>query len=302
MTTAEMLPLPIDSLSERIEAVEHQTRVAVLMLSGALCPVHNGHLEAMEVCRAAVQTIFGVPVAQGYLIPSSEQYVDNKQAKKGEPSLSLADRVRLCEVACQTHRPPAVGSAWLSVCPWGWHSSWALAEELAKVIPQRVDMKGMKLEVWEVAGADFALRCKLWRQPQSLEEQRHRRIVCLERQPATDTIRHEILRQHHHRTVTVTLPSIQQRQQQVTAHLVPFTHGNASASTLAADGGVFVLLCGAGVLMRLGDASSTRVREELGVDGGIGMVRAGWMSMEVVDAMKGMQWRQGWGRNRWSGG
>mmetsp|Transcript_7576 Transcript_7576/g.21693 ORF Transcript_7576/g.21693 Transcript_7576/m.21693 type:complete len:158 (+) Transcript_7576:528-1001(+) len=152
-------------------------------------------------------------------------------------------------------------------------------------------MRGIQLEVWEVAGADFALRRKLWRPPHSLDEQRHRRIICLERQPATDTIRHEIVRHTHHLPLTATV-----RQQHVTAHIVPFScHGN-----MLVVGGMFVLLTGAGTLMRLSDASSTRVRKELGRDGGREMVRAGWMSREVVEAMQGMHWRQegSYGRHR----
>mmetsp|Transcript_7576 Transcript_7576/g.21696 ORF Transcript_7576/g.21696 Transcript_7576/m.21696 type:complete len:140 (+) Transcript_7576:112-531(+) len=108
-----MLPLPTYTLSERIRDAQRQgkTRVAVLMLSGALNPVHNGHLEAMEVCRAAIETFFGVAVVQGYVIPSSERYVDGKQAKKGQPSLSLADRVTLCELpARHTGHPTGMGA------------------------------------------------------------------------------------------------------------------------------------------------------------------------------------------------
>ena len=54
---------------------------AVLLMTGALNPVHNGHLASLEFARQACEAQ-GVVVLGGFLSPSHDSYVGPKMARK----------------------------------------------------------------------------------------------------------------------------------------------------------------------------------------------------------------------------
>lgn len=81
--------------------------LVVLVTTGALCPVHSGHLEMMELARSEL-TRRGSIVLGGYLSPSHDAYVS---IKCGDRTLSAAHRVSLCEEAVRT-------SDWLMADRW----------------------------------------------------------------------------------------------------------------------------------------------------------------------------------------
>jgi NAD+ synthetase len=82
-------------------------RLAVLLSTGAFCPMHRGHLSMLERAREALEAQ-GIVVLGGFVSPSHDGYVDQKCASQNP---GAAQRVALCEEAVR-------GSDWLAVDPW----------------------------------------------------------------------------------------------------------------------------------------------------------------------------------------
>ena len=82
-------------------------RSAVLVTSGAFCPIHTGHLHMMESAKRAAERR-GWSVVGGFFAPDHDGYVS---VKCGDEALSAADRVYLAQVATEE-------STWLAVDPW----------------------------------------------------------------------------------------------------------------------------------------------------------------------------------------
>lgn len=80
----------------------------VLLSTGGFSPIHNGHLDMMELAKnTMVQQ--GHVVLGGYLSPSHDSYVSTKD--NGAARLLDVHRLRLCHEAVAT-------SEWLMVDPW----------------------------------------------------------------------------------------------------------------------------------------------------------------------------------------
>ena len=82
-------------------------RRAVLVASGAFCPIHTGHLHMMESAKRAAERR-GWSVVGGFFAPDHDGYVS---VKCGDEALSAAERVHLAQVATED-------STWLAVDPW----------------------------------------------------------------------------------------------------------------------------------------------------------------------------------------
>lgn len=91
----------------RPAAQDASRELFVLVSTGALCPVHAGHLDMMEQAKRTLEER-GKVVLGGYLAPDHDEYVS---AKCGESTLSAAQRVDLCERA-------VLDSDWLMVEHW----------------------------------------------------------------------------------------------------------------------------------------------------------------------------------------
>jgi nicotinic acid mononucleotide adenylyltransferase len=82
-------------------------RPAVILSTGAFCPIHAGHLAAMEEARAAAERA-GYDIVGGYLSPGHDEYI---RKKCGPAAIPAQERLLLCAAA-------AASSTWLSVDPW----------------------------------------------------------------------------------------------------------------------------------------------------------------------------------------
>ncbi len=105
------LTTPLHRVRERLAAARaggHEPEaLAVLVTTGALCPVHAGHVEMMNIARRALERR-GVHVLGGYLSPDHNGYVG---AKRGADALPASVRLARCEQAARA-------SDWLMVDPW----------------------------------------------------------------------------------------------------------------------------------------------------------------------------------------
>ncbi len=82
-------------------------RYAILVTSGAFCPIHKGHLQMMESARREAER-HGWNVVGGFVAPDHDGYVS---VKCGRETLSAPKRVCLAQVATEE-------SEWLAVDPW----------------------------------------------------------------------------------------------------------------------------------------------------------------------------------------
>jgi nicotinic acid mononucleotide adenylyltransferase len=82
-------------------------RYAVLVTSGAFCPIHRGHLQMMESARREAERR-GWKVVGGFFAPDHDGYVS---VKCGQETISAPTRVHLAQVATEE-------SEWLAVDPW----------------------------------------------------------------------------------------------------------------------------------------------------------------------------------------
>ncbi len=80
---------------------------AVLLCTGAYCPVHPGHVELMELARARVEQA-GFSVIGGYLSPGHDEYL---RLKLNDDATSAQQRLTECALAVRD-------SDWLDVDPW----------------------------------------------------------------------------------------------------------------------------------------------------------------------------------------
>jgi Icc-related predicted phosphoesterase len=122
-STVENICWPTEKLSTRLALLNNSSSSSsssssdkprvVLLTTGALNPVHVGHLRNMERAKQAFERL-GCAVLAGYLCPSGDRYVGSKMENKKPPGMPLhkvfapaSVRVQLTSLAC-------AGSDWLS--------------------------------------------------------------------------------------------------------------------------------------------------------------------------------------------
>jgi hypothetical protein len=149
-------------------------RPVILVLSGALSPVHRSHVQLLHAAKAGLECASrGADrrhVIAAVLAPSSHSYV---KGKLGDGAIPLHGRVELCRRAVKDD-----GAPWLGVAPWGIasgaHTCEVLQQQLAHeharfierggvadavVTPSVLSVHGSAVDVLAVYGSDFLVRC-----------------------------------------------------------------------------------------------------------------------------------------------
>lgn len=105
----EWMSVPLIKIQRRLAARERGDvrPVVVLLTTGALSPVHSGHIQMMASARAELESR-GYFVAGGYLSPSHDAYV---AIKLGEQALGAVARLDLCQAV-------TADSDWLMASGW----------------------------------------------------------------------------------------------------------------------------------------------------------------------------------------
>ena len=128
---------------------------AVLVLTGALNPVHCGHVLSLEYAREACEAA-GITVLGGFLSPSHDSYVGPKMQHARQRCWDAATRVAACEAA-------VAESDWLAVGRWeamGPHSHWP---DYPVVCRSLATALGKRTAVYYVCGYDHYQKCGLSR-------------------------------------------------------------------------------------------------------------------------------------------
>lgn len=127
----------------------------IIIETGSFCPIHDGHVEAIEKAREACRKAGYEPIA-GYICPDHDDYVLSKVKNKG---LNINKRIGLI------HKMIA-DSDWLRIDPWpGIFCDHELnfteiMDRLEAYIEKHV---GIKVPIFYVCGADNARFCKTFK-------------------------------------------------------------------------------------------------------------------------------------------
>ena len=141
-------------------------RLVVLLTTGALNPVHRGHLRMLHLARAALEAAPGnALVLGGLLSPSADVYVRGKRLASW---YLAADRVDMVGRAVAED-----GSAEFLQCdPWeSERRVFVDFPEVRRLLEGRLNeafaaaLGGRCIDVLYVCGQDHAEKCHLWGQP-----------------------------------------------------------------------------------------------------------------------------------------
>jgi len=122
-------------------------RRAVLITTGGMAPIHNGHIAMMERAREIVEGQ-GFQVMGGFFAPGHDSYVSQKY--NGTAGISAVHRIAMVELATQD-------SDWLEVDPWaarympGEVNFTAVARRMEAYLSQNL---GQIFDVFYVYGSD----------------------------------------------------------------------------------------------------------------------------------------------------
>ncbi len=126
-------------------------RFAVLLTTGGMAPIHNGHIAMMEAAKEMVESSFDhMTVVGGFFAPGHDSYVSKKY--NGTAAISAVHRCAMVELATRD-------SDWLEVDPWA--ARYMPAELNFTDVHRRLQSYltqhlGMQVELFYVFGADNA--------------------------------------------------------------------------------------------------------------------------------------------------
>jgi NAD+ synthetase len=98
---------PVHKIVKRFRKAPHDKPYAVLLTTGAFCPVHQGHIQMMEAAKREIEAS-GMFVLGGYISPSHDRYV---RSKCKSASINAEERIKICEQA-------VLNNDWIMVDSW----------------------------------------------------------------------------------------------------------------------------------------------------------------------------------------
>jgi nicotinic acid mononucleotide adenylyltransferase len=153
-----------------LKNVPPHTEIVVLVLSGALSPIHLMHVDCLERSRQYLETFEKVPVVGGFICPSSDSYVSYKL---GMERILLDKRCHLTDLALAS-------SSWISTNSWGWANAHGIVHQTQYML--NMEFPEYKINVYLVAGADHVFKHRLFTGEQE-------KIFCIGRTEDTDKVK-----------------------------------------------------------------------------------------------------------------
>eukprot|EP00056_Hartaetosiga_gracilis_P006219 m.94327 g.94327 ORF g.94327 m.94327 type:complete len:471 (-) comp12411_c0_seq2:2212-3624(-) len=147
----------------RKEELDCETKEAVVLLTtGAMNPVHIGHVAMMAHTKSELERVHNKIVLAGFISPSHELYVGPKCHSNRVACLPTRHRLHAAFLACED-------SDWLECGSWealsnmgGWPDFCEVAENLREYL-QGIDELPKNIRVVYVCGYDHFARCGLHR-------------------------------------------------------------------------------------------------------------------------------------------
>lgn len=90
-----------------LQTTTSEDKPAIIISTGALCPMHDGHKQMMDIAKMEVESR-GYKVIGGYLSPGHDQYI---KEKTGDNWMPIHDRIRWANNLIKD-------SDWLAIDPW----------------------------------------------------------------------------------------------------------------------------------------------------------------------------------------
>jgi len=152
---------------------------ALLLSTGALCPVHFMHFRIFDIASLYLKRYFGITTVGAYISPSSDSYVGHKLA---ENCLSFQVRALMCQKACEDYNrdPRRHPECRFPICTSTWEGEqcrYVSFKDVRNHIQAEACMKYpeyQNLSMFFVCGFDHYYRSNLYRM---------KRVVAISRQP-----------------------------------------------------------------------------------------------------------------------
>jgi hypothetical protein len=135
-------------------------RLAVLLSTGGLNPIHNGHLDLFNRAKRCLENEHNFAVVGGFISPSHDLYVGPKCKAHKTFHFSAHDRLKLTRLACQD-------SDWLECASWEseqegyWPDFPEVLQALQDFLSSSDETKMRSFTVLYVCGLDHADKCCL---------------------------------------------------------------------------------------------------------------------------------------------
>lgn len=153
---------PWDKMKRRYEHAtadaQGDRKLAVLVNTGAMNPVHKGHLQMLHKARDRLEQV-GFVVVGAWLSPSHDGYVLPKAANLETPGLPADFRLILADLITQGDDLVAVGR-WEADKQ---HRHWPDFPEVAESLRRALLKEHPEIQVFYVSGSDHALKLGLLR-------------------------------------------------------------------------------------------------------------------------------------------
>ncbi len=151
----------------------------VLVNSGSFNPPNRFLRCMMELAEKAAEQHHNGRVVGGFVVPSSDAYV---QSKFGRNAYRLDHRVEMCRLAAQD-------SLWLDASPVGLADSGEIVRDLERALQTRFGALFSSFKVIRVFQSDYVSRMRCWNSP----------MICVSRKGSDGDVLAAIGRKEHHR-------------------------------------------------------------------------------------------------------
>ena len=140
---------PVDKIAGNLARAPRGRR-CVLLTTGALNPVHRGHVAMFDHARDVLEAEYGLDVVGGFLSPSHDTYLSGKYLSvkhlsgkhRDETFFPAAQRLALCAAATEDHPFLAVAS-WESSVSGQWPDFPEVTATLEHVLHERFPGEGI---------------------------------------------------------------------------------------------------------------------------------------------------------------
>ena len=144
---------PVDKIAGNLARAPRGRR-CVLLTTGALNPIHRGHVTMFDRARDTLESEYGFDVVGGFLSPSHDTYLAGKYLSgkhRDETFFPAAQRLALCAAATKDHPFLAVAS-WESSVSGHWPDFPEVTATLERVLHERFPGEG--IDVIYLCGQD----------------------------------------------------------------------------------------------------------------------------------------------------
>lgn len=161
---------PIEVFLENVKAVKSKPKTSakycVLLTTGAMNPVHRGHVDMVVRAKASLENEYGYTVLAGWISPSHDTYVKPKSERTGSYFVRAIGRAQLVDISIAD--TPAAAD-WIRCGRWesspqrkGWPDYPEVVTALQKhlqVVSTEADCADVPVDVLYVCGTDHARYC-----------------------------------------------------------------------------------------------------------------------------------------------